>query len=109
MSVRHGGAAPGHRTGPGLSARREDERGPAVWLGQEPGASRASTLVRITRSYGACGWGECWGTPAASTAMVHSIADDVVGRRLDTLANIALVQLERNYHTSLGGRARGCA
>ncbi|MQA97637.1 MAG: mandelate racemase/muconate lactonizing enzyme family protein [Streptosporangiales bacterium] len=65
--------------------------------------ARQLTLVRLTTSDGAIGWGEGYGTPAVVAAAVEDLAPTVRGRELDPPGPWAARILQQGYHNGDGG------
>ena len=64
---------------------------------------RTATLVRLTTDEGAIGWGECYGPPEPTTALLRTLAPEVVGRRADSISEFLMRCYSTNYHTSVAG------
>lgn len=65
--------------------------------------ARQGTLVRLTTSDGAQGWGEGYGPPAVVAAAVEDLAPTVLGRTLDAPGPWAARILQQGYHNGDGG------
>ncbi|MGH7105106.1 MAG: mandelate racemase/muconate lactonizing enzyme family protein, partial [Acetobacteraceae bacterium] len=65
--------------------------------------ARAGTLVRLTTSDGAVGWGECFGPPRIITAYLEELAPRVVGRPVDRRESLVLDELQSHYLFTSGG------
>ncbi|GGQ35798.1 mandelate racemase/muconate lactonizing enzyme family protein [Streptomyces mutabilis] len=65
--------------------------------------ARVATLVKITTSDGAVGWGESFGPPRLVAPFLHEQAHALVGAPADIRENLLLDRLSLNYHLTSGG------
>ncbi|WP_213453207.1 mandelate racemase/muconate lactonizing enzyme family protein [Rhizomonospora bruguierae] len=66
-------------------------------------SARTSTLVKLTTSEGAVGWGEAFGSPRVNAAHLADLADRVLGQPIDRTEHPLLSYLTSGYHLTNGG------
>ncbi|MEV7391550.1 mandelate racemase/muconate lactonizing enzyme family protein [Streptomyces sp. NPDC091215] len=64
---------------------------------------RAATLVKVTTSDGAVGWGESFGPPRLIAAFLADQAQALLGQPADIRENLILDRLSLGYHLTSGG------
>lgn len=65
-------------------------------------AARETTLVRLQTSDGVVGWGEAWGPPLTTVALINELSQGLVDTTLDAPVPFVAHRLQQHYHRGGG-------